>query len=130
MTTVLLDTDILIDYTKGFGQQLDGVFEEKMGVGLELAVSGVTVVEFLADRLLRNKNKLKKAMEFVGQFRCVVPSRSICVLAGELLREGKSLATPDALIAATCIDRVFCLMTRNRKDFSRVKGIKFYEGKE
>ena len=64
MTTVLLDTDILIDYTKGFGQQLDGVFEEKMGVGLELAVSGVTVVEFLADRLLRNKNKLSSDVWF------------------------------------------------------------------
>lgn len=44
---------------------------------------------------------------------------AIAELAGQIRRE-TGIATPDALIAATALERSFPLLTRNRRHFERV----------
>ncbi|MDD9953278.1 MAG: type II toxin-antitoxin system VapC family toxin [Candidatus Woesearchaeota archaeon] len=41
-----------------------------------------------------------------------------------LLRRGKPIGKGDELIAGTCIANNFTLVTRNKKHFSRIKGLK------
>lgn len=49
--------------------------------------------------------------------------RAIAERAGRL-RRGSRMRTPDALIAATALEHGLALVTRNRRDFERVNGLR------
>ncbi len=52
--------------------------------------------------------------------------REIAEHAGRLRRTAR-LSTPDALIAATALERGLVLNTRNRRDFERVAGLRLHD---
>jgi predicted nucleic acid-binding protein len=58
----------------------------------------------------------------LGPFRELGVSRPIAERAGEVHRE-TGVLLPDALIAATAIEEGLALVTRNRKDFARIRGL-------
>ena len=122
---MVVDTDVLIDYSKGFGEGLGKILERRDRGEVGVAICGVSLAEFLTDKQLKEKSNLKRAMEFLNQFRCLAPTKKICELAGELGREGKVFSLPDAMIAATCMVNRCQLATRNVKHFKKVGGLSF-----
>lgn len=110
MADVLVDTDIFIDH-------LRGSVEFKPGRN-RLHYSVVTRAELFA-----GNSATDLVSQLLGPFRELTVDRSVAERAGRVVREFQ-LRMPDALIAATALENRLTLMTRNRKDFDKVRGLR------
>lgn len=125
MKRIFIDTNILIDYSKGYEtvlrSLLSGINQDQ-----ELCINAIVVTEFFSDRNLRNTKKLSEAKEFIRLFEHLDMSRDVGILAGSFISQGKAAFIGDSLIAATCIIEDCVLCTRNQKDFANIPQLKFY----
>lgn len=122
MKKVLVDTNILIDFSKGKNKLLERYLLEKDK--WELWVNPVIVAEFLNDKWLTNKIKQKKAEDFIDLFRCVEINKKQGIKTGMLIRLGQIDYLADGIIASSCLVNKMSLLTRNIKHFKKVKGLK------
>ncbi len=123
---ILVDTSVLIDYSKNFGEVLEELLGEQARGKVQLVVNTVIVAEFMTDQNLKDKRWMEKSMQFMGLFQVVEMGRKEGLLAGEILRQRECLSVPDALIAATCLAHNMVLLTRNTKHFVKVPGLELY----
>lgn len=111
MSQTLLDTDVLIDHLRGHRHLR--LSDPK------LQISVITRCELFAGRnadgpaLRRTLNVLKE----------ISVTRAIAETAGSI-RRTTGIPVPDALIAATALEHELALMTRNRRHFDRVPGLR------
>lgn len=128
MRKILIDTDVLINFTKGRDDFLKSFLEMQKARQAELLVNGVVLAEFFTDRNLKKRESMQKAEDFFGLFKALEIDRKTGLKAGELLREGKINFLGDALIAASCLIHQAELLTQNEKHFKNVEGLKFADG--
>lgn len=126
MKKILVDTDVLIDFTKGKDKDLFILLQLQSEGKVELYITPVNIAEFVNDKQLKTSAKLQKAKEFLHFFSVSDVTSSIGFLAGEYLREGAVQFLGDALIAATSVSASLHLMTRNRRHFTAVTRLSFY----
>lgn len=107
---ILVDTDIFIDHLRGSA-------ELKVGRN-RLHYSVVTRAELFA-----GNSATDLVSQLLAPFRELTVDRSVAERAGRIAREFR-LRMPDALIAATALERQLTLATRNRKDFDKVGGLR------
>lgn len=111
MASVLFDTDVLVDHLQDASKTLpvavDGAYSTISRAEL---YSSAGVVEPVVDDLLNN-------------FEEIAVDRRIAEEAGRIRRESR-IKLPDALIAATAIVTGRRLMTRNVRDFRKIKGLR------
>lgn len=121
---ILCDTNIIIEALKNNPI----VIAEMEKIGLErIAVSVVTVMELYYGAL--HKAELRKIKRHLSSIRILQIDEAISVAATELIeRYAKShgLQIPDALIAATSINRALQLYTGNTKDFIYIEKISLW----
>ncbi|OGG17160.1 hypothetical protein A3D78_03790 [Candidatus Gottesmanbacteria bacterium RIFCSPHIGHO2_02_FULL_39_14] len=125
MNKVFIDSDILIDYSKGYSQELDKFIKDQEKGNIQLYINPVVITEFFTDKNLRNLKKFEIAIEFISIFNQVDITKNIGMLAGKLLRENQTSYLGDALVAATCINHDFLLVTGNTKHFKNIGELKF-----
>lgn len=118
---VLVDTDILIAYTKGKDFGLSSILANSP------CICPVTVAEFLNDKFLSSEFKYKKSIEMLNDFRVLEINRDIGEIAGSILRKGECPHLGDSLIAATALFYNMFMFTNNKKHFEKIKGLKFYK---
>jgi hypothetical protein len=107
---LLVDTDIFIDHLRG---------SAAIKVGRNrLHYSVVTRAELFA-----GNSGTDLASRLLAPFREVNVDRAVAERAGRVAREFH-LRLPDALIAATALEHGLALVTRNRKDFAGVRGLR------
>lgn len=106
---ILVDTDVLVDQLRG---------RRRLPTDRPLAVSVVSRCELFAGR--DEQGRLRRLLAAMTE---VSIDPVIAELAG-LTRRATGIATPDALIAATALRLGVPLMTRNRRDFDRVVGLR------
>ena len=111
MTEILVDTDVFIDHLRGSRGFISGkdVVSYSVITRAEL-FSGRNVDERGIDSLLAPLNE-------------ILVDRTIAQRAGRIRRTSR-LRTPDALIAATALERELPLVTRNAEDYKGIKGLK------
>jgi predicted nucleic acid-binding protein len=110
MTELLVDTDVLIDHLRGarpFDRARDTV-----------SYSLITRCELFAGATADER----RIREFLQPFEELTIDRVIAERAGRIRRTGLRIA--DALIAATALEHRLTLLTRNRRDFDHVRGLK------
>lgn len=127
MIQILVDTDILIDYSKGHSRFLEALLTGQERGNMELFINPVVVAEFMTDRTLRDEKKHLQASEFLQLFSLKDVTKSVGFAAGKLLREGHVLFLGDAMIAATCVVNNFQLATRNIRHFNKVPSLLIYQ---
>lgn len=119
----LVDSNTLIDYLGRLlpdkGKQLvAGIIDRD-----ELRISVITHIELLgfqaADDYLQKCQSLVAVAEVVPLVDPVIIDRAI------LVRRETKIKLPDAVIAATALIRNLTVVSRNEKDFGRVKGLKY-----
>lgn len=121
---ILSDTDCIIDYLKNRAPE-NGIVRRAL-IESELMVSAVSVFElYFGESTGNGRAKLDELLRSVA----VIPvTRSVAVIAAErgaaLSASGMGLAMPDLLIAATALEIGAQLITRNRRHFLRIDGLK------
>jgi predicted nucleic acid-binding protein len=107
---ILIDTDIFIDHLRGAAELKSGRHR--------LHYSVITRAELFA-----GATGTGLAAQVLAPFREVPVDRPIAERAGRIRRE-TGLRMPDALIAATALERRLGLATRNTKHFEQVRGLR------
>lgn len=110
MADVLVDTDIFIDHLRGSA-------ELKAGRN-RLHYSVVTRAELFA-----GNSATDLVSRLLAPFRELTVDRCVAERAGRVVGEFQ-LRLPDALIAATAMENSLTLMTRNRQDFDKLRGLR------
>lgn len=126
MTKVILDTDILSEYLKGYDQS---VVEKAAAYGAthdQFTFTSVTVYELISG--LESKgatSQLQKVMNWVQANEEIVPTDVDFRLAGHTRaigrRNGLALELPDCLIAAVASRLELPLVTGNTSDFEAIQ---------
>jgi predicted nucleic acid-binding protein len=115
MASVLLDTDILIDHLR-IGRRIPAS-------PVEASYSSITRAELYsgrgADEMVID--------DLLSLFEEIPVGRRIAEEAGRI-RRAVGLALPDAIIASTAILTGQALLTRNRRHFGSVPGLRFRGG--
>ncbi|MBP6821025.1 MAG: type II toxin-antitoxin system VapC family toxin [Acidobacteria bacterium] len=122
MAIVVVDTDILIDVTRGNGDAAEclSLLEQQSN----LAVSVVTEMELIAG--CHDKAELLKIEKLLRPFQVIRISETISDRTVELLKQYRlshGLLIPDALIAATALDYGVALISKNQRDFRFIAGL-------
>jgi predicted nucleic acid-binding protein len=107
----LVDTDMFIDHLRGARQLAPGHHRVHYSV--------ITRAELFAGNTATNV-----VSTVLAPFREVPVDREVAERAGRIRRE-TGIRLPDALIAATAIERNLGLATRNRADFEKLQGLRF-----
>jgi predicted nucleic acid-binding protein len=114
---LLLDTTVLIDLSKDFGDVLDSLNAVVASGGI-LGVCAISVAEFLAGVPAPQRGRWER---WIADFEYWNITREAAVLAGifrfDLARQGRALQIPDALMAATAVVTGSTLVTNNIKDY-------------
>ena len=121
---ILCDTSVLIEALKKNPIVIQAI--EKIGLE-RIAVSVVTVMELYYGAL--NKAELKKIKRHLSSIRIFQIEEEISIMASDLIERyanSHGLQIPDALIAATSINRDLQLYTGNTKDFVYIKNIRLW----
>lgn len=117
MTAYLLDTDALIDYSKGAEPATSSILSW-INANDVVSVCPITVAEFYAGLTPELSSRWKP---FIASLPYWPISRDAAMQAGQyrfsLAQVGFRIATTDALLAAIAISRGATLVTGNVKDF-------------
>jgi predicted nucleic acid-binding protein len=113
----LLDTDVLIDYSRGIEPATSTILGWIDGTDT-VAVCAITVAEFYAGLM---EAQASSWTPFFASLPYWHISRVAAMRAGEyrhrFARAGHSLTTTDALLAAVAVEQGATLVTRKVKDF-------------
>ncbi|MDI6402360.1 type II toxin-antitoxin system VapC family toxin [Balneolaceae bacterium ANBcel3] len=119
----IVDTDILIDYSRGVEKAKASIVKHE--IDHRLAISVITQLELMAG--CKNKQDFKLLNAFLKDFEVIPLNASISDKAVELFerfRLSHGVMIPDMLIASTAMVFDIPLLSKNHKDFRFIKDLK------
>lgn len=127
MIGILVDTNILIDYSKGYDNFLKSLFKLQERGLVGLYINPIIITEYLNDQGLIHKKDETKARIFLDKFSVIELGKKHGILCAELIRNKNVDYLGDAFIAASCLNGGLTLATRNTKHFQKVKSLELIE---
>lgn len=121
---ILVDTDIIIKVYRGHKEHAATLEKEKG----KLAVSSITYLELLYG--LKSRSRIIDLHKQMKAFEVIHLSESTSQTALDMVNKygvSNSIKPADAIIAATALAFSLQLFTDNKKDFSFIKELRFYE---
>ncbi len=123
MNNVLLDTSILIDYSRR-PDKYDTALVKLQQSGAILFVSIITHTEIYSGKSIWEKKEIAEEAENLFSGLQVLPlDVKLSKMAGEIKAHYNGTIA-DSIIAATAIRNKLMLVTFNIKDFKKIKGLK------
>jgi predicted nucleic acid-binding protein len=126
---MILDTTVLIDLMRNNARAHSRI-QECISLGIPLAISTVSVYELFiglaqCSNPAEEKEKIRQVIGSQVHLRLDEASAERAGrIQGELMKQGREIDDPDALISGTALQRKEPVLTRNVKDFSKVPGLK------
>lgn len=114
----VLDTDIFIDFFRGHPPAIPYIKDHRM----EILFSAISEGELLSGSICDDDKEKEKVFHLLSQFEKIAVDNPLIQVAADLRRE-YGLELPDAIIAATALVTQSMLVTRNVKDFQKVKNL-------
>ena len=118
----LLDTNAVIYYFKGM-QKAVAVFKLLEDANEDINLSVITKIELLS---FDNEDELKNIDRLLANSRIFSLDDEIVDKTIEVRKKYK-LKLPDAIIAATAMINNLTLVTHNKKDFKKIRGLKIID---
>lgn len=121
---IIVDSDVLIDAMRGVSPARERIaLELRAG---SLATTAVTAFELLSGaRTDRQRRQVETLLAALSIIPLDGPSaRDAAALRRELQAQGEAIGMADYLIAGICRTRSAILLTRNRRHFERVPGLR------
>ena len=116
MSQILVDSDILIDFSRGV--EAIAEYLADLSTSSQLCISAVTQMELVVGCV--DKRALQALAKFLTRFEIVQLNEQISLRSLQLLQDynlSHGLLIPDALIAATALELEQPLLTKNQRDF-------------
>jgi tRNA(fMet)-specific endonuclease VapC len=131
VAVIIADTDVLIDFLRGRGGAA-----RRVALELETRSFGTTAITAFELRSGARTSKQRQGIEALLDAMTLLPfgpeeARIAAGLRQGLEGQGQAIGMADDMIAAVCIANDGILLTRNRKHFERVEGLRlaaFTEG--
>jgi len=123
MSRVLVDTDILVDASRGVAAAIQ--FLETQEIQGAISISAVTHMELLIG--CRDKVELRATEGLLKRFATAPLTEVVSQLAVKLVADyhlSHSMRIPDALIAATALNSALPLATKNQKHICFIPKLK------
>lgn len=125
---ILTDTNIIIDYLRQKQKEnttFHKLFIEAVNIS---AISLITVSELWQGESMNNSNNIHVVEELLKKLEVVLSNVETAKLTGELLRnKAYNLNFTDAGIASCALYYNLPLLTKNTKDFKKIKGLKLFD---
>lgn len=121
----LLDSNILIDYFRGFKPVIDFINQLVDSENISIAISGMTELEIYAGKSMDQPDVQHKVEKLIRQLKVFSVSRSLLQQSGQLCRT-TNIQPVDAIIATTAIKNNYILVTRNLKHFQGIADLKTF----
>ena len=123
---ILIDTDVLIDYSRGIKETKEIL--SSLESNYILAISVVTQLELMVG--CENKADFKSLQKFLSNFEIIQLSKSTSEKTVDLFKEYRlshGVLIPDMLIASTALTLKIPLLSKNRKDFRFINKLNLFE---
>jgi predicted nucleic acid-binding protein len=118
----------LLEDNARFAPLFEGLFVAAEKGQLQLALSSITLAELLVGPIKHGRDALAKRYEkALTAFEIIPISAEIAVTAARL-RAGTGLRLPDALQAATALERSAAALVTHDRDFSKLPGLRALMG--
>ena len=128
MRKYLIDSDILIDFLNNKTEAIKLLIRLEES---EMAISVITFAEIL-EGLVDDRKKYLNVRKGLSKLSMLAVDANIAEkFAGVraiLRKKGELIENMDIFIAATAMSHDLVLVTNNKRDFERIKGLKLYEG--
>lgn len=126
MHRVILDTDILSEYLKGYDQNVAGHARKYALQFTQFTFTSVTAYEIVFGLELKGAVvQVQKALTWMAKHERIVPTEDDYLTAEKLKatasRQGKVIELPDSLIAAVASRLSLPLVTGNTADFQAIQ---------
>lgn len=123
MSKILLDTSILIDFSRR-EDKADTALYKLQYAGYQLCISIITHTEIYSGKSIWEKEETRKEAEELFSVMQILPlDVELSEMAGEIKSYYRGTIV-DSVIAATAIRYKLELATLNIKDFEKIKGLK------
>ena len=127
MINVVLDSDIVIDFTRQASPFFREILDLANNKKIALFIPSIVVIELMSGQETKSSNKLKILEDLIKPAQFVACDYSLSKQAGFIVRDSRGLVqSGDAIVAATALSLNAKLATRNKKHFQGVTGLKFY----
>ena len=125
---MIADSDVLIDFLRGRGD-----WARRIAVELETRSFGTTAITAFEIRSGARTARQKKAVDTLLDAMTILPfgpedARIAAEIRQQVESRGQPIGMADCVIAAVCIAAGGVLLTRNRKHFERVEGLRLGGG--
>jgi predicted nucleic acid-binding protein len=120
---IIIDTDILIDISRGVSDAIDCLRQIEKRTSLTISI--ITQMELIIG--CRDKVELHTLERFLSRFHIIRLSEPISDLAVDLLRQYRlshGLLIADSLIAATATHLDVPLVSKNQRDFQFIDNLR------
>ena len=126
MQPVVLDTDIIIDFLRTGGGLFPYLLDRQANGDIELYLSAVTVFELLAGSMPAKQKELVEKL--LSYFHIIPFDHELASFAG-IQKRGKKLTInlADYIIGISAVHNNAKLATRNKKHFTGIPKLSFYE---
>ncbi len=122
MDEILFDTSIIIDHLRGVSAASDLMLKVQNGEIIG-SISVITEAELFAGRDMEDEGKERFVIDLLDLFTKISVDSHISRIAGSFRRKHNVLL-PDCIIAATAFTQGYKLLTKNVKDFEKIKEIR------
>ena len=127
MQKIVLDTDVIIDFTRGSSDLIDYLLSQASEHKLKLFIPSSVVSELIAGQETKGAAELERLEKLISRFEFAISDYQVSKITGLLLRDYSKLKMADAIVAATALSLKAKLATRNKKDFEAIVGLKFFK---
>ena len=127
MQKVVLDSDIIIDHLRDYGNVLQTLLVFASQKKLQLYIPTVVVTELFSGKETKKQERLSSLKKLLEKFEWISSDKEISEVAGFLMRDYSPIKLGDAIVAATALSLNAKLATRNKKDFQDIKGLRIFK---
>ena len=115
----VIDTDIFLDFFRGVSHALPYLNQNAD----DILFSAITEGELLSGDICNNPKEKEKVFHILSQFEKIPVDNPLIQIAADIRRTYK-MELPDAIIAASAFVTNSTLVTRNVRDFEKIKDLK------
>ena len=126
---VCLETTFLVDFLRG-KEEAESVFNDLVDRRSQITITSPSLMEIMSSAHNNQKKEELRKIEEVILSKVIILNldKESAILAGEIDSEltlsGDSIGTTDIMIGAIAKHNNETLITRNKKHFERIKGLK------